>query len=106
VAEKTATFLVSGENCAHACNLWWFSRVFHTGALFKNGKCRFCHGGGFTGKRAAPITRSSLKSAAPNGGGHGSKSLKTNGKFDNQAAKKIGSPEILKSGVDKELWFT
>ena len=74
ISAKNPIFMVS---TAKPRNHWWFGRVFHTGRPTKRKECQFCHFGGFTEKPGAPRTRSSLQGAAPNGGGQGSKSLKT-----------------------------
>ncbi|KRA95456.1 hypothetical protein ASD83_17470 [Devosia sp. Root685] len=67
----------------------------------KNRKMSFLSWRGFTAKRVAPITRSSLETAAPQSAKDESKLLKTNDKFDNEATRKFGSTGILKKAVDR-----
>jgi len=58
-------------------NHWWFGRVFHMQWRGLGWKMSVLSFGGFPSAKLIPITRSSLKSAAPNGGGQRSKPLKS-----------------------------
>ena len=70
-----------GKTAPKARNHWRIGRVFHTAATGPGEKCRFCHQGSLTAKRAAPITRPSLMTAAPNGAKDKSKPLKSKSNF-------------------------